>query len=696
MKRVPGKLNDRIQAERSRQFVGRAEEKTLFETFLDGSPMPIVVWSIYGPGGVGKTTLLRQLEVISAARGVKSTTLDGRYLQPNPDLFIAALCMATGTDNQEAATRALVSGDRGVLFIDTYEAIEPLDGWLRNTFIPDLPDNLLVVLLGRKRPNAGWRSDAWQTLFRVTALRNLSDADARKFLASQTVPSSSYEQILGMTHGYPLALSLVAENYAQTGTLGLGTDPSPDIIAMLLDRFVEGVDEPVYRDVLELCSLIRMTTESVIAEALDADRAPELFAWLKSLSFIELTPFGLMPHDLARDAIAIELRWRNPDRYSELHHRARAYYSDRLDRAQGPAQQLILFDYIYLHRDNPVMAPFFQWHSHASAFTDSARAADLPQIIEMVERNEGPESAGWASFWFGIQPEAFLVMRDSVQSNRLRGMLVMLNLSIASSAAMEDPATAQAMRLLNRTAPLRSGERATYFRFWLSDEAYQAVSPVQSLIFVAVVQHYLTEPALAATFLACSDPEFWAPMFQYAVHQLVDELRFTTDGHEYGAYSMDWRVLQPKPWLAVLNDREVPIKAGADKPRTTGDIVVLSKESFEESIAESLKSFTNVARLAKNPILRSRLVVDSVGSEADTKERIAKLRQLILEAAQTLNANSKDDKLFLALETCYLRPMRSQEAAAEKIDVSIATIRRHLKAGSARVADLLWQQETGL
>ena len=675
--------------------MGRSEEKALFTAVIDSAAMPIVVWSIYGPGGVGKTTLLRQLETICVAKGVKATTLDGRYLQPNPDFFLGALCLATGAANPSEAMNALVTEDKGVLFIDTYEAIEPLDGWLRNSFIPDLPENLLIVLLGRKRPSAAWRSDAWQTLCRVSPLRNLSDADSRTFLESQTVPSSSYEQILGMTYGYPLALSLVAENYAQTGTLGLGSDPSPDIIAMLLDRFVEGVNEPAYRDVLELCALIRMTTESVIAEALDGRRAPELFGWLKSLSFIELTPFGLMPHDLARDAIATELRWRNPDRYSEVHHKARAYYSDRLDRAQGPAQQLILFDYIYLHRDNPVMAPFFQWHSQASAFTDSAHPDDLSQILQMVERHEGPESAKWAAFWFGIQPEAFLVMRDSAQSTRLRGLLVTLNLSTAMDAALEDPATARALELLSRTAPLRAGERATYFRFWMSDEAYQSVSPVQSLIFVAVVQHYLTEPALAATFLACSDPAFWAPMFQYAVHQLPGDLRFHLDGHEFGAYFMDWRVLPPKPWLAVLNDREVPIKA-ADTPKPATDIVVLSRESFEENISEALKSFTNVARLAKNPLLRSRLVVDRISSDADTKERIGKLRELVSEAAQTLNSNSKDDKLFLALDACYLHPMRSQEVAAEKIDVSIATIRRHLKAGAERVADLLWQQETGL
>lgn len=693
---MPGKLSDRIQAERRRQFVGRTEEKALFASVIAQSPLPLLVWSIYGPGGVGKTTLLRQIEGMCREEGIKYTTLDGRYLQANPEFLLGALCLATGAENPQEACLKLVEGGKGVLFIDTYEAIESLDGWIRDTFIPDLPENVLIVLLGRKRPSSGWRSDVWQKLSRVSPLRNLSDADARAFLDSQTVPASVHSQVLGMTHGYPLALTLVAENYAQTGTLGLGPDPSLDIVTVLLDRFVEGVDDPLYRDVLELCALIRMTTEALIADVLSAERAAELFGWLKSLSFMELTPFGLMPHDLARDAIATELRWRNPDRYSDLHHKARAYYSDRLDRASGSAQQLILFDYIYLHRDNPVMAPFFQWHLQAAAFADVARPGDWPEILRMVDSFEGPESAAWASKWFDIQPEAFLVMRDSAQPTRLCGLLVMLNLASGGALVWEDPATRAAMKYLEATAPLRAGERATYFRFWMSDDGYQTVSPVQSMIFVTIVQHFVTEPVLAATFLPCSEPEFWAPMFDYAMHPLVERLSYEVGGAKYGVYAHDWRALPPKPWLALLSEREVPIKAAADKQHSPSDIVVLSHEGFVEYISEALKSFTNVARLAKNPLIRSRLVVDRVAGDADIKDRVAKLRDLIKEAAETLNSNSKDDKLYAALETCYFRPLKSQEAAAEKIDVSIATIRRHLRAGVGRVADVLWQQETGL
>jgi len=690
------KLGDRIRAERRRQFVGRRDELALFEEILRASELPAIVLSVYGPGGVGKTTLLRQLEALCATHAVRCVTLDARNLQPNPDAFLLALCEATGCAAPEDAVSALGGEGRTVVFVDTYEAIQPLDGWIREGFVPDLPDNVLVVLLGRKRPTSGWRSDVWQTLCRTLPLRNLSDDEARSYLEAQAVPQEAYPDILEFTHGYPLALSLVADNYAQKGSLALGSDPAPDMIALLLERLMESVEEPLHRDLLEVSALVRMTTEAIIAEVVDSRRATELFEWLRSLSFIEVTPLGLMPHDLARDAIATELRWRNTDRYSELHHRARSYYSNRLDRATGPAQQAILFDYIYLHRDNPVVKPFFQWHSHGGAFLDAARPEDLPEILRMVDRHEGPESAKLAAHWFEHQPEAFFVLRGAAGADPLHGLLVKLDLGTAREHADGDPACLAALSYLDAKAPLRAGERATHFRFWMADEEYQSVSPSQSLLFVTVVQHYLTQPGLAATFLPCSDPAFWQPMFDYAMHGELKEAEFHVGGHRYGVFFSDWRVLPPKPWLALLSEREVPIKEAPQAHRPTPDVVVLSREGFEDSVHEALKAFSNDSRLAKSPLLRSRLVVDRLSGEAGTKERIEVLRELLKQAAQSMNTNVRDARLYHALDTCYLRPLRSQEMAAEKLDVSIATYRRHLKAGLERLTDLLWQQETGI
>jgi hypothetical protein len=96
--------------------------------------------------------------------------------------------------------------------------------------------------------------------------------------------------------------------------------------------------------------------EALLGAMLAMPEVHELFDWLRGLSFIESRAEGLIPHDLAREALAADVRWRNPDWYAELHRRARAYYTGRLAQAREPQQaQRVLLDYVFLHRDNPLV-----------------------------------------------------------------------------------------------------------------------------------------------------------------------------------------------------------------------------------------------------------------------------------------------------------------------------------------------------
>jgi len=36
-----------------------------------------------------------------------------------------------------------------MLFLDTYETLATLDEWLREVFLPQLPENTLIVIAGR-------------------------------------------------------------------------------------------------------------------------------------------------------------------------------------------------------------------------------------------------------------------------------------------------------------------------------------------------------------------------------------------------------------------------------------------------------------------------------------------------------------------------------------------------------------------
>ena len=88
-----------------------------------------------------------------------------------------------------------------------------------------------------------------------------------------------------------------------------------------------------------------------------------LFDWLRGLSFIESQADGLFPHDLAREALTVDLRWRNPDWYKELHKRARNYYTARVSQTSGLEQQRLLYDFVFLHRENVVIRSMLEWQT---------------------------------------------------------------------------------------------------------------------------------------------------------------------------------------------------------------------------------------------------------------------------------------------------------------------------------------------
>ena len=79
---------------------------------------------------------------------------------------------------------------RHVILVDTYELLAPLDSWLRDVFLPQLPERVLVVLASRNPPAPAWRADpGWQPFLRSLPLRNLSPEEGRDYLIQRDVPT---------------------------------------------------------------------------------------------------------------------------------------------------------------------------------------------------------------------------------------------------------------------------------------------------------------------------------------------------------------------------------------------------------------------------------------------------------------------------------------------------------------------------
>ncbi|MGW4213320.1 ATP-binding protein [Lentzea sp. NPDC004789] len=371
------RLSERISAARRRAFVGRESELDRFRRLLAPDAAELVLF-VHGPGGTGKSTLLRQFGWLAEEAGRQTVWLDAREQRTTSVSHAAVL-----VDNAEAA-----------------------DVWLREELLPGLGDDVVVAIAGREPPSVAFRTDpGWRSVLSTVRLTNLDRETAREFLRLRGVPSEQHEPALAFTHGHPLALALLAD----VGAVPTPTS-APEVLNTLLRSLIGSVPTPAHLTALEACSQVLVVTEPLLAALLDTPDVREIFDWLRDLSIMDYSPRGLVLHDFVRETLAAELRWRHPDAYSLLHQRARAHYQQ-----QFPVQQELLLDFAFLHRDSPLLGPYLR-HVNATA-DDFTVSRTTPQewetLRQAIASHEGPRAAEEASSWFAAQPDCVTVIRDS-------------------------------------------------------------------------------------------------------------------------------------------------------------------------------------------------------------------------------------------------------------------------------------------
>ncbi len=178
---------------------------------------------------------------------------------------------------------------------------------------------------------------------------------------------------------------------------------------------MERVPGDLHWRALGVCAHARVTTEPLLAGVLGAESAAGAFEWLRGLSFVEQGPAGLFPHDLAREVLEADLRWRDPDAYRALHGALARFLVRRLRGSGGPARQEAYLDLLFLVRHRDSNRPFYNWASFGHASAEVAPAESGPALVEMVRRHEGEQSARVARYWLARRPQDFVAFRDSAQ-----------------------------------------------------------------------------------------------------------------------------------------------------------------------------------------------------------------------------------------------------------------------------------------
>ena len=558
-----GRIADRLASARRSRFVGREAEIEIFRSALLSDEPTFVVLHVTGAGGVGKTTLLQEFARVADEAGRAVVRIDGRNIEPSAAGILFALSQLLGVEHAhlDAVIQRWPAG--GVLLVDTYELLASLDDWLRHTLLPQLSARSLVVIAGRDEPATAWRTDvAWAGLTRIHPLRNLVPEESQTYLTRCGVPARHHDEALAFTRGHPLALSLIADVLTRGDRLAASRlDTEPEVVRLLLETFVREVPSREHRLALHICASVWATTEPLLAAVLERPDAHDLFEWLGHLPFVEHGPYGLFPHDLARDVVYMDFRWRDPDAAFRVTERVLSFLYERFERTNGLDRQRVWFDVIYVQRYNPCLRPYYEWAGFGTAYAEAASTRQYVPIIEMVERHEGPASAAIARYWLTRQPEAFRAIRSV--GGELIGFVANLCLEPATSEDMAaDPAIAQAAGYAERHGPLRPGEQMLYGRFWMDSERHQALTQVFTVVSAICSQSWIA-PNVAWSFVTMADPDLVEPMFTEIHMWRVRDADFEVGGRRYGVFAHDWRVEPAREWLRLKAERASRIDGAA-------------------------------------------------------------------------------------------------------------------------------------
>ncbi|MCB9560216.1 MAG: AAA family ATPase [Kofleriaceae bacterium] len=667
---------------RAAAFVGRERELATFRALLAGAAPHVL--AIHGAGGTGKSTLLARLADLAADAGAPAVVLDGRDLDPWPDAILGAILQACGAADApatlDAVAAALAARPRPVLLVDTFEAIATLEPWLRDRLLPRLPAGALAVVAGRHAPSSAWRADpGWHGLLTTVELGNLGPTESAALLARRGVPAPAHAGLHALTHGHPLALALVAD-VAGRDAADLPTLP-PDMVRVLLERFVRDVPSAAHRDALGVLALARVTTESLLRATMPDDDAAAAFAWLRTLSFVGVGRDGLYPHDLARDVLDRDLTFRDPDGRVALRRRLAGALRDALRGAPAAAAWRMTHDLLFLRRGGRSLAGYFAWRQADAGHGDVATAADHAAIAALIEAHEGAEAAAIAHHWLGRRPDDWLVFRGDDGAPRAAvGLLDLRRGDVGDVDLAADPAIAGAWRHVDARVDRAAPVRMLYARFWVVDGAYQQVSPTQDLIQTWIVSRWVTTPGLSFSFVATRHPERWSAQFDALDMPALPALAFVVGGASHVVHGFDWRDVTTADWLAAREPDGAPAAPSAPRP---------ALDDLDAAVRAALRDFARGSALATNP-LGDTAVVARVAAGRDRAEAI---RAALRAVAAELGEHPRDARLLRALEVTYFRAAPSQEAAAERAGVPFGTFRRHLARAVERLVELVVERE---
>jgi len=633
----PQPLAHRLLQAADSAFVGREAELDILRSLLrdDG---PLVV-HLHGLAGLGKSTLLEMFAGEVGGGGGEALVMDCRVMEPTSRGFVAEMGRLTG-DSMETLDDAvgfLASiPSPVVLGLDHYESILLLDSWLRQRFLPAVPETTRLVIASRQPPVPRWlASPRWQGLFRALSVGPLDPATSVSLLATFGVDRAEAERLAATARGNPLALQLAASMARSAHPVALGDVAVQEVTPQLAELFLADVADPRLREAIWATSVTRRITRSLL-RCLSLDDG--LYDDLRRLPFVDSRRDGLRVHDAVREALAHTLRAEDPVRHAECRRLAWRQLHTDLQRVSLADLWRYTADMLYLI-ENPVIREAFFPSGHPALAVEPARPDDWTAIGEIIRRHEGSRAEAAMVHWWAATPESFHVVRDG--HDEVVAFYCLQELSCVPSVVLEEDPVAAAWCAHVAAHPVPERGKVVLLRRWLDRDAGDGPSPGQAACWLDIKRTYMElRPALRRVYLAVVDLPSYGPVASTLGFAALPDCEVEMNGTVCRSALLDFGPASVDGWLTRL--------VGAELGMTRSDLLDRDRRTLKlrgEEIALTPLEFGLAAYLedrAGETVTRDELLdqvwghVDGSGSSNVVDAVVKSLRRKLADRSEVV------------------------------------------------------------
>jgi AAA ATPase domain len=680
---VSSTLAERLAARDEQRFVGREHELAFFDTlFADDPPAQVVL--VHGPGGIGKSTLLREVARRASRKGWTPRLIEGRDLAPVPGEIESALGDVTGSDHP-------------LILFDTYERMTAASGWLRARLLPSLPAHSVVVLAGRAAPEPGWFENGWERLSIELKLEPLPSAAALSLVQAHGLADGALaQQLVAWADGSPLALALAADAAHRDGGAWAPerVHDHPNLVQAILHRVARTELDGGNLDVVAVAAIARACSPEMLRDVLPDVDPDAAYAWLQERTFAEPVAGGVALHEIVRQAMRSDLRGRDAERDRELRRRV----ADHLFVRGLTAGTRTIVDMAEL-LDNPAVRWGFGADGSTTHRADLYRPDDAPVAHERFLDMPGGEA------WWDVSkaileqaPDRVVTVRDA--RDALCGMAIAVTPENAPPICEQDVCLGPWLAHARATRP---GEEVLIWRDSLDFVQHgDLASPILSILnTAAILRSGLKNPRWS--YIPIDPANEAAVAFAQAVNtEHVAELDLTIGGKITQCHVVDHAAdgILGSMRAAVYGELGLepgPIRIGPDVvPLAAADVDDDDASAFgmpgapgggDEQPAVTLDAVRDALRAMHQPL---ELAASPLARGTTTEERAASVRAEFDDAVANAFGDSPAEELLRRIvQRGYLDPSGSHELAADELHVSRATYFRRLRTASQRVAEYL-------